>query len=276
VALVERRGWDEGEEPHRRLRVGYRGEDVRQFQIGLNARLEHSPTQLLRVPTDGVFDSKTLKGWRYVRYLIGLPLDLPPTRQAQKNVRRPQTRSPVAKRRAKRRREGLERPRIITSRQLGLQFQWVFGDKGKPFRGAGHYTAGPRADNARELAVEMRRDHRYHLSKRWGGLAYEAMVADDGTIGFGNPIDRKSAAVGGANTGLVNICHPGTTGDRISPQALQSMRWLMKNWHTRKVPRPYRLPRPANTLSWLGHKEYPANPTECPDAMLPQYKELWT
>ena len=112
----------------------------------------------------------------------------------------------------KQRAERPSAPKFITAAQLGLSFQDVFGAKGTVTRGAGHYTAGNRCPNATKLAAEMRADHNFHKGKGWGGLSYEAMVADDGTIGFGNPMCRKSAAVASTNTGMVNICCPGTTG----------------------------------------------------------------
>lgn len=166
-------------------------------------------------------------------------------------------------------------PRIITSAQLGLQFAYVFGAKGTVTRGAWHYTAGGRSSNAADLAAEMRADHAYHQSKGWGGGSYEAMIADDGTIGLLNPVDRKSAGVAGHNTGLVNICCPGTSGDRLTSAQRSSVRWLKANWHTTRIPKAYRLPRPAGALYWRGHKEYPGNPTACPGAMLADYKETW-
>ena len=166
-------------------------------------------------------------------------------------------------------------PRIITSAQLGLQFSYVFGGKGTVTRGAWHYTAGARRADAAALAAEMRADHAFHNSKGWGGGSYEAMIADDGTIGFLNPVDRKSAGVAGHNTGLVNICCPGTTGDRLTAAQKRSVRWLKANWHTTKVPKAYRLPKAAGALLWRGHKEYDGNPTACPGAMLGDYKECW-
>ena len=170
----------------------------------------------------------------------------------------------------------LSAPKMLTAAQVGLSgFKYIWGGKGAVTRGAGHYTAGGRASDAAELAAEMRGDHRYHMDKGWGGLAYEAMVADDGTIGFGNPMDRKSAAVDSTNTGMVSICCPGTLGDRMTAAQKRSVKWLLDNWHTGKVPRQHRLPRPAREFGWLGHKEYPGQSTDCPDAMLHDYRELW-
>jgi hypothetical protein len=171
----------------------------------------------------------------------------------------------------------LSAPKLLTAAQVGLSgFKYLWGAKGAVTRGAGHYTAGGRASNAAELAAEMRSDHAYHMNvKGWGGLAYEAMVADDGTIGFGNPMDRKSAAVDSTNTGMVSICCPGTRGDRMTAAQKRSVQWLLDNWHTSKVPKVHRLPRPAREFGWLGHKEYPGQLTECPDKMLLDYRNLW-
>lgn len=166
-------------------------------------------------------------------------------------------------------------PRIITSGQLGLRFQYVWGGKGNVYRGAGHYTAGHRCAGAVALAAEMRSDHAFHAGKGWGGLSYEVMIADDGTIGFGNPVDRKSAAVASNNTGMVNICCPGTTGDRMTAAQKASVRWLLANWHTAKVPKAYRLPRKARELAWKGHHEWPSQSTACPGEMLFDYREVW-
>jgi hypothetical protein len=170
---------------------------------------------------------------------------------------------------------GGAKPKFITAAQVGLSFQNVFGSKGVVFRGAGHYTAGRRVPNATELVKEMRSDHAFHKSEGWGGLAYEAMVADDGTIGFGNPMSRKGAAVASTNTGMVNICCPGTTGDRMTPAQKASVRWLMDNWHTKAIPSVHRLPQPARQLGWKGHRFYPGQSTACPGVMIDDYKEIW-
>lgn len=177
----------------------------------------------------------------------------------------------------KKRKERPSRPKFVTAAQLGLTFQYVWGAKGDVFRGAGHYSGvANRAANAKELAAEMLADHRYHKGKGWGGLSYEAMVADDGTIGFGNPMDRMSAAVDKTNTGMVNICCPGTIGDRMTVAQKKSVRWLMDNWHTSAVPARHRLPKPARSFGWKGHTDYPNQPTSCPDVMVRDYKEIWS
>ena len=166
------------------------------------------------------------------------------------------------------------KPKFITAAGLGLTFQDVFGPKGTPFRGTGHYTAGQRVKDAQGLKREMLADHAFHKGKGWGGLSYEVMIADDGTIGFGNPMRRKSAAVASTNSGMVNICCPGTTGDRITEAQERSIRWLRANWHTKAVPSAHRLPRAMHTLQWKGHKEWPSQSTACPGQMLADYKKV--
>lgn len=178
-------------------------------------------------------------------------------------------------RRQVKRLQARRKPRIITAAQLGLRFQYIWGAKGRPYRGAGHYTAGARCKDATALAAEIRSVHAYHAGKGWGGISYEALIADDGTIGLANPVDRMSAGVGGQNTGLVNVCCPGTTGDRMTAAQKRSVAWLLDHWHTRRIPAAHRLPRPARELGWLGHKEYPGQSTACPGDMLDQYHDLW-
>lgn len=166
------------------------------------------------------------------------------------------------------------RPRFVTASGLGLTFQDVFGAKGAVVHGTGHYTAGARAKGPADLAREMRADHAFHKGKGWGGLSYEVMIADDGTIGFGNPVFRKSAAVALHNTGMVNICCPGTTGDTLTQAQETSIMWLRENWHRSVVPSAHRLPRPMRELRWLGHREWPDQSTACPGDMLREYRKV--
>lgn len=166
-------------------------------------------------------------------------------------------------------------PRLITAAEIGLEFTYPWGGKGTVYRGSGHYTATDRAANATELVAKVKQFHAYHKSLGWGGLSYEALVADDGTICLGNPIDRMSAAVAAQNTGMVNVCIPGTTGDRMSAAQKASVRWLFDNWHTDKVPVRHRLPRSARALTWKGHNQWPGQSTACPGVMQADYDAIW-
>lgn len=143
-------------------------------------------------------------------------------------------------------------------------YQYVFGAKGPVYRAAGHYTAGERCAGARELLAEATADHRYHVGKGWGGLSYEWMIADDGTLLLGNPTGRKSAAVALNNTGMVNVCMPGTTGDRPTAAQQRTLRWLLAHAHTRALPRQHRSPVDLRTIPLRGHRDWPSQSTACP------------
>lgn len=163
------------------------------------------------------------------------------------------------------------KPRIITARQAGLTFQYVFGPKGRVFNTAGHYTAGHRVAGPAALIAEAKSDHAFHRGKGWGGLSYEWMIADDGTIFCGNPTNRKSAAVALHNTGLVNICCPGTTGDKPTEAQARSLRWLLANAHTSAMPAAHRSPVDLRRVPLRGHKEFPDQSTACPGNFLTMY-----
>lgn len=77
-----------------------------------------------------------------------------------------------------------DEPRIITARKLGLAFVAKYGELGPERNVTGHYSAGARARNWKEGVARARSfhaDHRDHPSKRWGGLAYHFIIADDGS-----------------------------------------------------------------------------------------------
>lgn len=265
------REWSMRSAVHRALKHGMRGEDVKILQRETNQRANaYNVPGHLKV--DGEVGPKTLALVDDVAYALGAlksKIDRDEIAgSVQKMIRHPRRRTPGQRLRAARRRT----PRIVVPR---LSFQNVFGSKGDVYRGAGHYTAGRRAKNKRELVAEMKADHAYHMSKGWGGLSYEAMIADDGTIGLGNPMWRKAAAVALNNTGMVGVCCPGTTGDRMTAAQRRSAKWLLEHWHTTKIPKAHRLPRRAKGLDLRGHKEFPSQSTACPGDMLGQYHAIF-
>lgn len=248
-----------------------RGSDIWQLQLELNQRARARDLGQ-QVAVDGVYGPVTDALAHDVAYTYGAAqkfLDQAGFGEGlQRLVRFPGRRTPAQRARDQLRRK----PRIITSAQLGLRFQYLWGQKGTPFRGADHYTADSRAQTGDALVEKVKVYHRLH----GGGVAYEALFADDGTIVLGNPADRKGAAVAGQNSGMWNISHPGTTGDLIAPAALRSMRWYLAHAHTTQIPAAYRSPvdlRRAG-FDWRGHREHPGQSTACPGDMLPQYKEL--
>lgn len=166
-------------------------------------------------------------------------------------------------------------PAFKTAAQLDLTFSYPWGGKGTVTRGAGHYSATGRASGIGDLERMARQFHEHHKAQGWGGLSYEVLIADDGSMIFGNPMDRKSAAVASMNTGLVSMCCPGTTGDRLTAGQKRSIAWLMDNWHTDKVPARHRLPVRARSIPWRGHRELNNN-SACPGSMLADYHEAWS
>jgi hypothetical protein len=275
--------------PHRVLHMGERGDDVRAFQKAISKRLKARKLDSHAPDADGDFGPRTADA--AARALWELGAEMATVRDAdvgkvtigaQRLVIFPKHRVAEQLKRAHDRNghsyplDDVSKPPYITSAELGLTFQWVFGGKGKIYRGAGHYTAGHRVPDRRALAAEMRMDHSFHRGKGWGGLSYEVMIADDGTVGFGNPPGRKSAAVALNNTGLVNICCPGTTGDNMTARQKDSVVWMLRNWHTSKVPAAYRLDTDARFLLWKPHLRWPSQSTACPGNMEADYYSAWT
>jgi hypothetical protein len=276
--------YHEDRAPHRKLFRSARGEDVRAFEEALNARLEHVPFFMrrgrfidpgARVKANGVFDDDDLAAWRIVREAIGLPLDHPPTVQAQRNLRWPWTRTPAARQRAKKRRAGGGwKPKIVTASQLGLRFQYLWGGKGAMDSVAGHYDAGSQVRSEAEAIARARGIHAGHVLLGHGGAAYEVLVGP-GILILLNPVDRKSAAVAMQNTGLYSFCVPGTAGDRMDELTKRTLAWAVDNMHTRAIPTGHRWPAPVRSRTRLGHKEFPGQATQCPDTYLYDYREIW-
>lgn len=271
--------WHRNAAPHRRLRRGHRGADVKRFQLALAARLEHIPGgRALKPPTDGVFDNRTLRAWRVVRVFLGLPLGHAPTVRAQLNTRRPWTRSRRAKRLAKQRRRNAQpigAPKIVTAAELGMTFAYVWGAKGPVTRFGLHYSAGAKATSPADTVAKARAFHAGHVANGWGGGSYEYVVGP-GVIVCLNPTNRKSAAVAGQNTGMAGVCVPGTTGDRLTALEKATLRYLRDNAHTTRFPARHRMPRPIRQLDCRPHRYFPGQATACPGDYTRDYQELFT
>ena len=163
-------------------------------------------------------------------------------------------------------------PRIITSTQLGLRFQDVFGPRGRIWRWTGHYSAGPRAHTHTEGVARAREFHRAHLAKGWGGCSYDVIVSDDGTLFLMNPIGRKGAHVALNNTGNVGLNCPGNVGDKPTAAGEATIRWYLRNAHTKAIPAPWRSPVPLLGVKASVHKDWMA--TACPGAFEPMYRRV--
>lgn len=251
-----------------KLRRGDRRWAVTFLQRALNARLK--ARNLPTITVTGVVDAATLLAAQRVGRALGaLEQTLLEVRRdgtipvgLQRIIRFPATRNAAQLQRARDRNRAGRAPRIITAAQLGLTFQWVFGDRGPITKATGHYTGGPRARNAAEGIRIARQVHAQHRAQGWGGASYDTIDCDDGTLILLNPPRRKSAHVAGANTGNAAFNCPGTTGDAPTEDQAVSFRWYLANAHTRKVPAAHRQPRDLRTVRWLGHNDQ--NATACP------------
>ncbi len=163
-------------------------------------------------------------------------------------------------------------PKIITAAQLGLSFQWVFGDIGRLTRDYGHYTGGARARTSDALIATAKAVHAQHRNQGWGGCSYGPMIGDDGTLLLMNPIGRKAAGVAGHNTGSVHVNVPGTTGDVMTDAAEKTLRWYMANAHTLRVPKAYRSPVDLRKLDGRLHRD--DNATACPGDYSAAYRRV--
>ncbi len=164
-------------------------------------------------------------------------------------------------------------PTIITAAQLGLTFQWVFGNVGTLTRVYGHYTGGGRAETRAELVATARAVHAQHRSQGWGGCSYGPMIGDDGTLVLMNPIGRKAAGVAGHNTGSVHVNVPGTTGDVMTAAAQRTLAWYLAHAHTRSVPSAYRSPVDLRKLDGRLHRD--DNATACPGDYSSAYRKAF-
>lgn len=165
-------------------------------------------------------------------------------------------------------------PRIITARTLGLSFANLFGELGPERFVTGHYSATPRARNAREGAQRARSFHAAHRNKGWGGVGYHYLIADDGTLICLRPTLLKGAHVGGHNSNNIGVNMPGTTGDRPTRAQRRTYRWLLDNAHTDKMPRAHRTDLPLRRARRRGHKQWSGHESNgCPGRFLRMYVE---
>ena len=271
------------------LRFGSSGANVRLLQAGLNTRSAYYRTKyggFPQIKVDGELGPDTAAAIQRVGRALGVTeSDLTVvarsglvSQELLRVIRHPQSRTPAQLvraadrwRRARKVREAGRPKAIVTAAQLGLQFQWVFGPLGTPWRSTGHYTAGERAKDLEEGIKVARQVHAQHVAQGWGGCSYFWMIPDDGSLLCLNPIGRKSAHVAGNNSGNVAFNCPGTTGDEPTQAQIATFRWLLANAHTRKMPRAHRSPVDLRTLPRYVHSDL--NPTGCPGSYKPMYKE---
>ena len=102
------------------------------------------------------------------------------------------------------------------------------GPGGRRFwRATIHHTATS-ANNPAERVRAIDADHR---SRGWDGIGYHFLVAEDGTVFSGRPLDRQGAHVRGENEGNLGIALIGNYTDRPPPEAaLAFVRRLLATW----------------------------------------------
>lgn len=157
-------------------------------------------------------------------------------------------------------------PRVIAASTLDLHFVDVgFGTLGAETHVTGHHSATPPDRSLEEAINYVRRFHREHKAKGWGGLGYHYVIARNGTILCGRPVVMKGAHVGAHNSNNVGVMCIGTTGDKPTRRQMRSLRWLLLNAHTAKFPRPHRTDRQLSRAELFGHNDWPGHESNaCP------------
>jgi len=94
-----------------------------------------------------------------------------------------------------------------------------------------HHTATP-PDRPAERIRAIDADHR---SRGWDGIGYHLLVAEDGGVFFGRPLERQGAHVKGENEGNLGVALIGDYRQSAPPEAaLASVRrllaWAFETW----------------------------------------------
>lgn len=163
-------------------------------------------------------------------------------------------------------------PRIVTATQIGINPSAIFGGLGTPLYVTGHYTAGPK-DTSDDHAIQLCKSYdAQHRAQGWEGIGYHYCITRAGTIIGLRPVGQKGAHVGGYNTGNVGVMVHGTLGDLPTAAQERSLRWLLDNAHTSRMPAAHRSPRSLANLPRRGHNSWPGHTSNsCPGSFKPMY-----
>lgn len=270
---------------HRDLRLGDSGPDVRQLQHGIKRKADGWKLDFLAPEIDGDNGPVTVEAATKILYAMGVfghPIrrarnDDLLTEYAQRLLRGTRPRTPAMKalslaRRPKVRSWRLDQgPRIL---RLGRAIANVFGPLGAFYATTGHYTAGPVPVSDQDGLRLLRAYHEYHRRLGWGGLSYSYAILPSGTLVLGHSPHHRAAHVLGHNTGNVGVVMPGTTGDKPTQAQLRTLRWLVANAHTTRVPSSHRLTKPMTEAPVVlrPHQDWPGNATGCPGDFRPAYE----
>lgn len=267
------------------LRRGSTGDEVAQLQHGINRKARGWKLNFLEVEVDGELGQVTLNA--AVKLLYAMGVYGKPIRRARDNdtlseyaqrlLRGTRPRTQRMKQLSRARRPKVRAWRLGDGPQilrLGRTISNVFGGLGTFYATSGHYTAGPVATSDADGLRLFRAYHEYHRRLGWGGLSYSYVILPTGTLILGHDVRYKAAHVLDHNSGNVGVVVPGTTGDRATAAQQRTLRWLVANAHTSKLPASHRLPRPLTSVEVVlrPHQDWPGNSTACPGDFRPFYE----
>jgi hypothetical protein len=118
-----------------------------------------------------------------------------------------------------------------------------------------HHSALPLSEGVQEIQA-------LHMDQRgYADIGYHFVIAPDGTIYEGRPIDMRGAHVAGYNTGTIGVVLLGNFNQSLPPEAqMNSLRRLLAYLQAR-----------YGVTHLAGHQDFPdqgPQGTECPGAML--------
>jgi hypothetical protein len=157
-------------------------------------------------------------------------------------------------------------PKIV---DLNLQFRPLSSNTTLS-KTVGHYTAGPVDRDDADCERLCRQYHAAHLANNWAGEGYHYCISRKGTIFLLRPAWAIGAHTLNHNTGSIGVMMNGTTGDKPTRAQARSLRWLLANAHTDKMPSKGRVGNELLGLRMYGHLEL--GPTACPGDFLGMYK----
>jgi hypothetical protein len=128
-------------------------------------------------------------------------------------------------------------------------------------------------DSDLDRCIELNQSYDdYHRSLGWGGIGYHYCIARTGEILGLRPVVQKGAHTGNHNSNNVGIMMHGTTGDKATKKQKESLKWLLENAHTDRMPSAHRTPVSLKDLPRRGHNDWPGHESNsCPGSFKSTY-----
>ena len=110
-----------------------------------------------------------------------------------------------------------------------------------------------------DVVTEIRR---WHVEERkWSDIGYHAVINRDGSVGFGRPVERSGAHVGGRNKTTIGVSLVGGRGgiadgefsDSFTPEQEAALRNLIEDYKTQF----------PSIKAVTGHNEYASKACPC-------------